>query len=71
MQIYKVQFDVLNKEDDSEGRGWYYFEDSVQDVVDYIKELYDDEGIEVSNLQVMMVQAPGWTPVQIERSTDS
>jgi hypothetical protein len=70
VRIYKVEFFVVNKndEDDKPVKGWYYFEESISQVTDYIKELFEDEDIEVTDLRVLMLESPGWKELEIERS---
>lgn len=67
MTIYKVEFEVHDEETDAWSKGWYYFEDAVDDLKNYIAELMDEDEVTTRNIQVMAVQTQGWSPIRIKR----
>lgn len=67
LSVYKVVFDAKNPDTTEWDRAWQYF-DSTAELKTFLSEVMDSKEVETRNFQVMMVQADGWTPVEIKRA---
>lgn len=63
MKLFKITFET--KEENEWIKGWYYVEDSVVELQQWVKELYEEH--EVRDLEIIMTDVKGWTKVAVEK----
>jgi len=76
VRIFKINFEIKNPDakegEDPWDRGWYFIEESVQDLQDWISEMYKEHGQDnIRHLEVLMANVAGWETVPVERRSDN
>lgn len=66
MQIFKMTFQIKEKDDEEWKDGFYFVDESIEEATKYISELYEE--YEVRDLLVLTATIPGWKEVPVEKN---